>query len=141
MTSYTVAAGTLEGIKLSFCPHLSRDIKWFHQILNAQYEMDLFDSDIDFIFKDGATKTKLQHNASSLLHTLFINNIKSRCASVYTEKQQSLKVDKLFGDMTMSYLLKDGTRPDIIRVSDLARAIHTNLKNPVSGTSEKCADI
>ena len=116
MKSYVVTAGTLEGIKLSLCPHLSRDTKWFHQILNAQYEMDLFDSDIDFIFKDGATKTKLKHNASSLLFTLFINNIESRCTSVYTEKQQSLKVDTLFGDMTMSYLMKDRFQPNIIRV-------------------------
>ena len=104
--------------------------------------MDIFDSDIDFIFEDGATKTKLKHNASSLLCTLFIDNIKSRCAMYYPDtQQQSLKVDKLFGDMTMSYLLKDGTRPNIIRVSDIARTIHTNLKNPVTGTAENCADI
>ena len=87
MASYVVAAGTLEGIQLSFCPHLSRDIKWFHQALNAQYKMDIFDSDIDFIFKDGAAKTKLKHNSSSVLQALLINNIKSRCESVYTEKQ------------------------------------------------------
>ena len=132
MTSYVVTAGTLEGIKLTFCPHLSKDIKWFYQILNAQYAMDIFDSDIDFIFEDGATKTKLKHNAPGLIRTLLIDNIKSRCASVYTEKQQSVKVDKLFSGMTMSYLLKDGTRPDIICASDIARAILTNLKDPVT---------
>ena len=76
--------------------------------------MDIFDSDIDFIFEDGATKTKLKHNAPNLLRALLIDNIKSRCASVYTEKEQGLKVDKLFGDMTMSYLLKDRSRPDIV---------------------------
>ena len=101
MSSYVVAAGTLEGIKLSFCLHLSRDMKWFHQTLNAQYEMDIFDSDIDFIFEDGAIKTKLKHNAPSLLRTLLIDNSKSRCESVYTKKKYSSKVDKLFGDMTM----------------------------------------
>mmetsp|Transcript_30728 Transcript_30728/g.34399 ORF Transcript_30728/g.34399 Transcript_30728/m.34399 type:complete len:939 (-) Transcript_30728:336-3152(-) len=141
MTSYAVAADTLEGIKLSFHPHQSRDIKWFHKTLNVQYEMNIFESDIDFIFEDGATKTKLKHNASSLLRTLFIDNIKSRCSSVYTEKQQSSKVDTLFGDMAMSYLLKDRSRPDIIRVPDLANAIITNLKNPVTGTAKNCADI
>ena len=42
----------------------------------------------------------------------------------------------------MSYLLKDGTRPDIIRVPNLARAIHTNLNNPASEcTAKNCADI
>ena len=62
---------------------------------------------------------------------------------LYSEtKQQSLKVDTLFGDTAMSYLLKDGTRPATIRVSNLAIAIHTNLKNPVSVCIAKnCADI
>ena len=41
----------------------------------------------------------------------------------------------------MSYLLKDRSRPDIIRVTDLVNAIHTNLKNPVSGTDKNYADI
>ena len=42
----------------------------------------------------------------------------------------------------MSYLLKDRSRPDIIRVTDLAKAVHTNLKNQVSVyTAENCADI
>ena len=57
-------------------------------------------------------------------------------------REQSRKGKKLFGDMTMSYLLKDGNRPDIIRVPDLARAIHTNLNNPASEcTAMNCADI
>ena len=42
----------------------------------------------------------------------------------------------------MSYLLKDGTRPDIIRVPDLARAIHPNLNNSSTVcTAKNCADI
>ena len=37
--------------------------------------------------------------------------------------------------------MKDGTCPDIIRVFDITRAIHTNLKNLVTGIDENCADI
>ena len=143
MESNVVAAGTLEGIKLSFHPHISRYIKTFHLTLNVPYEMDLFDSEINFIFKDGASKTRLKNNAQSLLRAHCIENIKRECAMIYPDtKKQSLKVNKLFGDRKMSYLLKNGTRPDIIRVSDLKRAIHTNLKNPVYVcTTKNCADI
>ena len=143
MISYVVADGSLEGIKLAFLPHLSKYLKVLHQTLNTTYEMNLFDSGIYFIFEDGASKTRLKDNAPSLLRTNFIENIKRKCAMYYpATKQQSLKVNKLFGDMTMSYLLKDGSRPDIIRVSDLARAILTNLNNPVSVcTNKNYADI
>ena len=68
MTSYAIAASTLKEIKLSFRPHLSKDIKWFHHIPDAAYEINLFDLEIDFIFKDGATKARLKNNALSLLH-------------------------------------------------------------------------
>ena len=37
--------------------------------------------------------------------------------------------------------MKDRSRPDIIRVTDLANAIHTNLKNLVISTAENCTDI
>ena len=142
MASYVVDAGTLDGIKLTFCPHLDKTIKTFHHILNTLYGIDLFDSEIDFIFEDGASKTSLKNNAPSLLRSHFIEKIKRECAIYFPDtKQQSLKVDKLFCDMTMSYLLKDGTRPDITCVIDLARAIHTNLENPVTGTAENCANI
>ena len=143
MISYVVDAGTLEEIKLSFSPHPDKHIKTFHHTLNVPYEINLFDSEIDLIFEDGASKISLKNNALSLLCIHFIENIKRECAMLYPEtKEQSLKVDKLFGDMTMSYLLKDGIKSDIIRVSDLARAILTNLNNPVSVcTNKNYADI
>ena len=99
MTSYVVAAGTLEGIKLTFRPHISREINTFHVTLNACHEINLFDSEIDFIFEDGASKTRLKNDAPSLLRAYFIENIKRECAIFYPDtKTQSLKVDQLFGD-------------------------------------------
>ena len=41
----------------------------------------------------------------------------------------------------MSYLMKDRSRPNIVRVTDLANTIQTNLKDPVTGTAKNCADI
>ena len=101
----------------------------------------MFDSEIYFIFENGASKTKLKHNAPSLLHALFIDNIKRRCVSMYPKKQQGFKVVTLFGDMTMLYLLKIGSRPGIICVTGVASAINTNLKNLVSGTSKNYAAV
>ena len=90
MTSYVVDAGTLEGIKLSFHPHISKDINLFHLTLNACYEMNLFDLEIDFIFQNGASKTKLENNTQSLLCAHFIENIKRECAMIYPDtKKQS----------------------------------------------------
>ena len=40
---------------------MAKDLKVLHQALNATYEMDLFDSEIDFIFENGASKIRLKN--------------------------------------------------------------------------------
>ena len=75
LTSYLVATGTLEGIKLSFHHYLSKDCKWFNHTQNTLYKINLFNSEIDFIFKDGSSKTRLQINAPSMLQAHIIKNI------------------------------------------------------------------
>ena len=63
------AAGTLEGIKITFHPHLSKNLKVLHQALNATYEMDLFDSELIYLrkwcLKDKVEESGIDGNVDS----------------------------------------------------------------------------
>ena len=63
----TILSSPIKKIKL-----IPLDLKY------TVYKIYLVDFEIDFTFKDGATKTRLKNNASSLLYELLIDNIKRR---------------------------------------------------------------
>ena len=94
----------LEGVILRFRAHHEASVPTIHHTFNAVYGIDLYDIDFHFIFDDVGTNglKELYKDAPDCLLAHMIAHIKQESGA--TTRDETKKVDTLFGKMQISYI-------------------------------------
>ena len=109
METYTVEAKELEGVISGFRPHHESSVPVIHHTFNAVYSVDLYETDFHFLFDDVPTniQTELYKDVPKHLLDYMIDPIKTESESVGTRCKLD-KIEKLFGNMQLSYQTSTG---------------------------------